>query len=520
MASHSTSRLERALKALPLAYPGPGGAVAVLRDGELLVRHAWGWANAENRIAFTPQTGFRLCSVSKQFTCALVLNAVPDPSALDAGVSRQLPRLQQTPPNTLQLCHNQSGLRDYWTVAMLHGAGAESVFGETEAAALIAGTRTLQFVPGAGSSYANQNFRLLSNALEEQTGRDFAELLGAEIFEPIGMADALYAPDTRATPGGAQGYEGDQGTGFRIARNASVWTGDGGIVASLDDMIAWERHIDLTRDDPASLYRRLSAPVQLTDGQPSVYGFGLNRRGELGRTMSGHSGSMRGWRMHRLYAPADRISVVVMFNHMADPYAAAIDLLAAVLDMDQPQPASASPAPEWLGAYHEPDTGFAARLDIVRNGRLRLRYGHSAQLLDLQADGTALNEHTRLRLTDDGVWMERRNEDRSFLLRPSAVLLAFDLAGRYWCEELDAELTVEERGGVLYGGFSGFLGRGRMELLDPIALDTWTLSCPRGLDYTPPGDWTLAFKRDAQGRVSDVDVGCWRARGLTYSRIG
>ena len=69
-------RLDRTVEALPRAYAGPGGAVAVLRDGEVLVRHAWGWANAERRISFTPRTLFRMCSITKQFTCAVML-AVP-----------------------------------------------------------------------------------------------------------------------------------------------------------------------------------------------------------------------------------------------------------------------------------------------------------------------------------------------------------------------------------------------------------------------------------------------------------
>jgi D-aminopeptidase len=72
---------------------------------------------------------------------------------------------------------------------------------------------------------------------------------------------------------------------------------------------------------------------------------------------------------------------------------------------------------------------------------------------------------------------------------------------------------------VVYGGFSGFLGRGRMELLDPIGPDLWALPCPRALDHTPPGDWTLSFRRDPSGRVDGVDIGCWLARRLPYARI-
>ena len=72
-----------------------------------------------------------------------------------------------------------------------------------------------------------------------------------------------------------------------------------------------------------------------------------------------------------------------------------------------------------------------------------------------------------------------------------------------------------DAGGALYGGFSGFLGQGRMELLDPVAPDVWMLPCPRALDHTAPGDWTLRFRRDGAG-VTGVEVGCWLARGLPY----
>ncbi len=64
------------------------------------------------------------------------------------------------------------------------------------------------------------------------------------------------------------------------------------------------------------------------------------------------------------------------------------------------------------------------------------------------------------------------------------------------------------------------LGQGRMELLDPIGADLWALPCPRALDHTPPGDWTLAVQRDGAGRAVGVQVGSWLARGLLYEREG
>ena len=55
---------------------------------------------------------------------------------------------------------------------------------------------------------------------------------------------------------------------------------------------------------------------------------------------------------------------------------------------------------------------------------------------------------------------------------------------------------------------------------DDAGPDIWALPCPRALDHTPPGDWTLAFQRDDTGRLTGVEVGCWLARRLPYARLG
>lgn len=513
------ARLDRAIAGLARAYPGPGGAVAVLKQGEVLARHAWGYANAERRIDFTPKTLFRMCSITKQFTCALALDAFADVAELDGDVAARLPNLEQPAPKALHLCHNQSGLRDYWAVAMLQGSPAEAFFGDVEAARIIAGTRTLQFTPGARFSYVNQNFRILSDILQDRAGRGFAELLRSRIFDRVGMESAFLAADTRAMPDGTEGYEPMALGGFRPAVNNILWTGDAGLGASLDDMIAWERWIDASRDDPDSLYGRMSAPVTFSDGAPAGYGFGLGRGKALGRDSVGHGGALRGWRSHRVYLSAERVSVVVMLNHLSQAHEAATDLLCAVLDEARPTPPADRPAPAWLGAYVEPETGLSVRLEAGPPGKVQMRYGHGPVLLDLNDDGSA-GEGPQVHQGEGGLWLTLAGDNQSSLLSPRPGEANLDVTGRYHCEELDAEVSVIDAGGALYGGFSGFLGLGRMELLEPIGPDLWALPCPRALDHTPPGDWTLAFQRDDEGAVDSVIVGCWLARGLLYRRLG
>lgn len=517
MTTTLSARIDRLLERLPKAFAGPGGAIAILQDGEVIVRHAWGFANAERRIPFTPRSLFRMCSVTKQFTCALALDQHPDLAGLDAAVAARLPSLLDAPPEARHLAHNQSGLRDYWAMAMLHGAPAESDFGDEEARQVISAARTLQFPAGTRFSYCNQNFRILGDVVEERAGRPFADLLRERVFDRAGMETAFLAADTRALPDGTEGYEGSQATGFRPAINRIIWTGDAGLGACLDDMIAWERFIDATREDANSLYRRLSAPVTFEDGAPAIYGFGLNRNQTFGRLVTSHGGALRGWRSHRLHVPENRVSVVVMFNHLSDAHAAALDALAAVLGIDRPAK-TPFPAPQWLGAYLDPDTGLSARIEDAGAGRVRLRHGHSAEVLDLNDDGTAGEGGTRLRVGLNGLRLERPQDNYAVGLVPAGEVECGEIAGRYRCAEIDAELTVVEAGGALYGAFSGRLGRGRMEALEPIGGNMWALPCPRALDHTPPGDWTLAFQ-PGESIASRVTVGCWLARGLVYDRV-
>jgi D-aminopeptidase len=213
--------------------------------------------------------------------------------------------------------------------------------------------------------------------------------------------------------------------------------------------------------------------------------------------------------------------VVVFFNHLSDAGGAAFDLFAAALG-EQTQSQKASALPRGLtGAWLEPETEILARIAKASDHALRLRLGHHPEVLTAQPDGVASDGDSRLELKADGVWLDRPKDNQRSRLKPITAGPA-PIAGRagvYTCAELGASLTIADAGGALYGGFSGFLGRGRMELLEPVGPEVWALPCPRALDHTPPGDWTLIFQTDGVGAVNAIRLGCWLARGLTYERV-
>ena len=82
--------------ALMKRYTGevPGASLLVVRDGRPVIRRSYGQSNLEDRIAATPETNYRLASVTKQFTAAAILLLAEDGKlSLDDRLKKWLPSL-------------------------------------------------------------------------------------------------------------------------------------------------------------------------------------------------------------------------------------------------------------------------------------------------------------------------------------------------------------------------------------------------------------------------------------------
>ncbi|MFC5738238.1 D-aminopeptidase [Sinirhodobacter huangdaonensis] len=518
--------LERALDLLPDQYRGPAGVAGVVHRGRVIARRAWGYADTAARMPMTAGLRMPICSISKQMTCALLLDLFADPEVLAPRLAELLPRFRGALPSIAHLCHNQSGLRDYWALTVLHGAAPEGRFTAADGLTLLAQAEDGQFPPGTQYSYSNGNFRLLAELIVRATGRDFGTLLDERIFRPAKMATACLAPDMATRPDGVVGYEGNDEVGFLPAQSALTWFGDSGVSASLEDMLAWEQHIDATRDDPRGLYNRISAPVSFADGTAASYGYGLRRYRHAGRAVTAHGGGVRGFCSYRLHLASERLSVVVLFNHEASAMRAAEGLMTAALGAAlgaaelAPLPRAAA-GEGWNGLWFDHGRDLFLRTRAVPGG-VRLHYAVSPVVLPVSGENRAEAPDLALRREGDFLLMERRAENltlRATRLEPLIWADAAEISGRYHSDALGAVLEIEARDGAASIGFEGMLGAGPMERMYPLARDLWAVTSRRAMDAAPPGEWTLRIHRDAAGRVEGLTLGCWLARGIAYRRL-
>ena len=149
--------------ALMRPYTGdvPGAAVLVLRDGRPVVRAGYGLADLETGTPATPETNYRLASVTKQFTAAGILLLAEDGRlTIDDRAHDWLPSLPQA-AETVTIRHlltHTSGLIDYEDVipetfaAQLHDADVLRLL-ETQDRSY--------FRPGTGYRYSNGGYALL-----------------------------------------------------------------------------------------------------------------------------------------------------------------------------------------------------------------------------------------------------------------------------------------------------------------------------------------------------------------------
>lgn len=298
----------------------PGASVLVLHDGEPVFRRGYGMADLEAGTAATPDTNYRLASVSKQFTAACILLLAEDGAlAVDDPVRRWLPSLPAA-ADAVTLRHllsHTSGLVDYED--LIPGDQTTQVH-DADVLRLLEGEDRLLFAPGSDYRYSNSGYALLALVVERASGMRFAAFLQARIFAPLGMTATLAREDGGpAVAHRAYGYTFD-GTAWRRTDQSttSAVLGDGGIYSSLADLARWDAALYDDRLLGAASRALAFRPATATP-EPDVahYGFGWRLQGG----MQWHSGESIGFRNVLVRFPAQRLTVIVLTNRdEPEPY--------------------------------------------------------------------------------------------------------------------------------------------------------------------------------------------------------
>ncbi|HEX3465553.1 MAG TPA: serine hydrolase [Candidatus Elarobacter sp.] len=290
----------------------PAISVAVVTNGRLAYVRAFGVADLTSHRPATPETRFRIASVTKMLTAVAVMQLVQGGRVrLDAPLATYLPSAPHARDVTVrQLLMHTSGVWNYGDEAIRSGRVAAA----TTPAEIVAWTadRPLDQTPGAKFDYSNTGYVLLGLVVEAVARQPLAAYEAEHIFTPAGMRETTFGDAPAGAPR-ATGYMSATGTPA-LAYSPTWFYADGDAVSTASDV---------ARFDIALMSGRLVSPAIFAEMQSSAvdaaslgagvrYGLGLTLVPYRGMTLVEHHGGVPGFEAENFMLPGARFAAVVL----------------------------------------------------------------------------------------------------------------------------------------------------------------------------------------------------------------
>lgn len=297
---------------------GPGAAVLITIDGEVVYRQSVGFADLDQGAPITSQTNFRLASISKQITAmGILLLAEEGRLELDDPMIRYLPELEAFGPD-ITLRH-----------LLIHTAGLPEVYDRLTSRAADGRPRNLDLLPalaavgtprfqaGQRFEYCNVCYDMLALITERVSGQDFDSFLDQRIFTPLGMegTSTYQCPDPDIEQR-ALGYRPKKRSFVEFdADPLNCILGAGGIYSNLEDLQRWLGGLDQATLVPAQRLAEAFTSGTLENGEPVDYGFGWTLDSYRGLRRQSHTGSWVGFRNYISRYPEIGLALIMLSNH-------------------------------------------------------------------------------------------------------------------------------------------------------------------------------------------------------------
>jgi CubicO group peptidase (beta-lactamase class C family) len=294
---------------------GPGLALAVIANGEVVHLAGYGLANIAKRTPVTPRTQFHIASCGKQIT-ALGIMTLKRAGKLRTGdhIGRHIPELGGFPKSVTirRLLHHLSGVHDFYDddgerklLALSRHPVNEDVI------RLYAVLDWPMGKPGI-FAYSNSGYDLLGCVIERVSGQSYRDFFARRVFGPLGMRDTFSLP---ARLGGARiatGYEKERG---RLAAQSGspldAICGSGSFYSTAADLCRYEAALASNRLVRAATLREAFKSGIDRRRKPTGYGFGW----ELVDDFVEHGGAWSGFVSHIRRYRDGRLSIYVVSNN-------------------------------------------------------------------------------------------------------------------------------------------------------------------------------------------------------------
>jgi CubicO group peptidase (beta-lactamase class C family) len=221
------------------------GAALVAENGKVIYKKGLGLANMEWNISNEADTKFRLGSITKQFTAALVLQLVEQGKIkLDGKITDYLPDYRKDVGERVTIHHllnHTSGIPSYTSRPGFFENESRNPYAVADFVRKFA-VGDLEFEPGSKFSYNNSGYFLLGAIIERITGKPYEQVLKENILDPAGMKNTGYDHYNTILSKRASGYVKTP-TGYRNAPylDMSLPYAAGSMYSTVEDLFLWDR---------------------------------------------------------------------------------------------------------------------------------------------------------------------------------------------------------------------------------------------------------------------------------------
>jgi CubicO group peptidase (beta-lactamase class C family) len=324
----------------------PGAALLIMKDGQVLVRKAYGMADLELGVSLEPDMVFRIGSMTKQFTAVAILMLMEQGKlALADPITKFLPDYP-TQGKTITVEHlltHTSGIQSYTDMASWLPLMRKDL-SLTELINLFK-DQPMQFAPGERWRYNNSGFILLGAIIEKVTGTTYETFVKKNIFDPLGLKHTTYGSVTRVIPRRIPGYGPGANNTFLNAEYISMTQpyAAGSLLSSVDDLAAWNMALLSGKLIKRETLERAWTPYKLNDGTSTRYGFGWAVGAYEGHRTIEHGGGIPGFTSSGILFPEDRLCVIMLTNSTVPgrapgPFAFKVAALALARPIQEPKP--------------------------------------------------------------------------------------------------------------------------------------------------------------------------------------
>jgi len=299
----------------------PGIALLVARDGNVVYKKGFGYADIKNKILITPDTKFRIGSVTKQFTAAAILKLQENNLlGVNDKLSKFIPDFPRGDEVTIQqLLTHTSGIHSYTSKNDFINKVTKTVLPDT----LIAYIKKdpYDFNPGERMLYNNSGYFLLGYIISKVSGKPYEVYLKETFFDPLKMENTGIHYAGIKLNHEARGYARSSSRYDEATNWDMSWAGGAGAMYStVDDLLKWNQALHGGKVLTGKSLDSALTPAVLKNGeQPSMqYGYGLMFNKFRGTDIIGHGGGLQGFVTQLSYYPKEKLTVV-MFSNTAEP---------------------------------------------------------------------------------------------------------------------------------------------------------------------------------------------------------